>query len=382
MYILLISSWFPSEQDPSFGSFVFEQAAILQSHGYRVEVLQPVLSGTAKETWAQKPLKSVTKNYMGTVVHHVPVNVRIPKIKGLYYRLLVSRSIRFLERHFTQNGKPDILHSHAAFLGGVVGRGIADRFRIPLVHTEHSSGFIFNPQQYDATDRRELQKLTRRARYLFVSHAAKILSEKSLGISFNNAEVLPNLVHRDFFSLSGTDKKEYDALCIGNFTAIKNQSFLLDVWKLVLEKQPSARLALAGSDFDCPGFLEKKKALGLDEQVLILPRLNRREVKEKIGQSRMVLSSSKVETFGLTLAESLARGVPVVATDSGGPRDIVSPGDGFLIAQNDAATFAQAILKIMSGEHDSPEQISERCRARLGEEIICTRLESIYRSLV
>jgi glycosyltransferase involved in cell wall biosynthesis len=60
-----------------------------------------------------------------------------------------------------------------------------------------------------------------------------------------------------------------------------------------------------------------------------------------------VLPSSEPEPYGLVLVEALMSGAPVVATDAGGPREIVAaaaPGSGRLVPVGDAGAMAAAIL--------------------------------------
>ncbi len=58
------------------------------------------------------------------------------------------------------------------------------------------------------------------------------------------------------------------------------------------------------------------------------------------------------EPFGLTLLEASAAGLPIVATDSGGPNDIVETcGNGLLVDPRDPAAIGEAILRILSDRH-------------------------------
>jgi glycosyltransferase involved in cell wall biosynthesis len=60
-----------------------------------------------------------------------------------------------------------------------------------------------------------------------------------------------------------------------------------------------------------------------------------------------VLASTEPEPYGLVLVEALMSGAPVVATDAGGPREIVAeatPGSGRLVPVHDAGAMAAAIL--------------------------------------
>jgi phosphatidylinositol alpha-mannosyltransferase len=64
----------------------------------------------------------------------------------------------------------------------------------------------------------------------------------------------------------------------------------------------------------------------------------------------LVLASIEPESYGLVLVEALAAGARVVATDLGGPREIVSrvtAGTGRLVAPGDAAALAAAVIDLL-----------------------------------
>ena len=65
------------------------------------------------------------------------------------------------------------------------------------------------------------------------------------------------------------------------------------------------------------------------------------------------------EPFGLTLIEAAASGLPLVATEDGGPRDIIANCDnGLLIDPLDKADMARALLEIVTDE-DNWQRLAE-----------------------
>jgi glycosyltransferase involved in cell wall biosynthesis len=95
----------------------------------------------------------------------------------------------------------------------------------------------------------------------------------------------------------------------------------------------------------------------------------------------MVLSTSKVETFGLTIAEAQAMGKPVVVTDSGGVRDIVTQETG-IVTELSATAFAKGLIQlIQTFQTYDPETIRLSAKNRFAAEVIMNQLNEIYRRL-
>ena len=61
----------------------------------------------------------------------------------------------------------------------------------------------------------------------------------------------------------------------------------------------------------------------------------------------LVLPSRQPEPFGMVLLEAMATGKPVIATDHGGPREIVVPGEtGILVPPGEPTALAGAIMEL------------------------------------
>jgi phosphatidyl-myo-inositol alpha-mannosyltransferase len=87
------------------------------------------------------------------------------------------------------------------------------------------------------------------------------------------------------------------------------------------------------------------------------------------------------ESFGLVLVEALAAGVPVVATDIPGYREVIRDGvDGLLVPPSDAAALASAIRRVLV-EPDLASALAHTGRARAREfswDVVVPRIEAIY----
>jgi glycosyltransferase involved in cell wall biosynthesis len=121
-------------------------------------------------------------------------------------------------------------------------------------------------------------------------------------------------------------------------------------------------------------------ALNLQTQVKFLGMMTRDELRDLITQSHALVSSSTVETFGVTVAEAMACGRPVVSTRSGGPEDFVTERSGILLPPRDLDALAAALEKMVADYPQfDPPAVREDCVSRFSEDVYVARLEDVYR---
>lgn len=381
LHILLVSSWFPSDKHETEGSFVWEQALALQKRGHKVHVLKPNFSGTAKEFWTGKSYfnPGIRKYRFGNIpVTEIVQAVPFPKIGQYNYAFLYRKAEAILGAYIRRFGKPDLIHSHAAFVGGVCAAHLSLSFSIPLVHTEHTSGLIFNPSQYSPFEKEQYRFLVKHAaKVLFVSHFAKKESQHKMQVEISQAGVLPNLVDALFFNIPMKQDGKY-YVCFGNYIPRKNQDFLWEVWKIWHKKHKDARLIFIGDGFENAPWYKEAEYHNIDFKA----KQSRVSTSAYIADSKALLSVSKVETFGLTLAEAMACGKPVIALDSGGPADFVKDPYGLLLQNRDITTFIEALEKIESKQYQAAEEIRAYALQHFSEDVICRELETIYKALL
>ena len=161
---------------------------------------------------------------------------------------------------------------------------------------------------------------------------------------------------------------------MGAFTAEKGQDVAIAAAKLL----PRTKFILAGegprlADLRCgapsnvsfPGFLEDRAAFFASLDLFVMP--------------------SRSEAWGLAALEAMAHGVPVIASNIGGLREIVEPGrGGWLFPTGDAAALARAIEEA-AADPESLRQAAVAARERAAHfsvEKMAEQTERFYRSLL
>ena len=153
---------------------------------------------------------------------------------------------------------------------------------------------------------------------------------------------------------------------------------LLQAFAKAFGGQEKVRLIIGGDGPERPRLQELAGELGLQEQVSFPGLMGREQVRDLFQQAHVVVSSSSTETFGVTLIEAMACGIPVVATLSGGPESFVNDRNGAVV-EGGVQELADALIRVRL-DYDSFRQdlIRDECVKRFGEKAIVSKLESIY----
>jgi len=376
--ILVVASWYPSPSAPNEGSYVQEQARMLLKAGHHVTVLHPYMLGNFS-TEAFK--KSHISNVVSEGINEIRVGVApvLPGFRVLSYKGGYRVVLKTLIAKGVSVASFDLIHSHSALLGGFIAQHLAKRFDIPLVHTEHASSYIFNPDQFTSAELKAVNTVFSQAdALLFVSAFAQHkISTLFHGISAKLIKVIPNPVAPIYYQqpLSPTTIPT-KFLMVGDNIPVKNHALLLRVWALFQQEHKDVHLTLVGKGLTIDHLVQEFPGLDL-ARITIIEQLTRAEMVEVMRGMHVVLSTSNVETFGLSIAEAQALGKPVVVTDSGGILDVVEQDTGTITEMSETA-YLDGLRNTMKHYAESnPAQIRFKAE-RFNQANILKQWEEVY----
>ncbi len=167
---------------------------------------------------------------------------------------------------------------------------------------------------------------------------------------------------------------------VSNFRPVKRVRDVIRVFAQVQAAIPSV-LIMVGDGPDRVDAEEEARSLGVASSVWFLGKLD--AVAPLLAGADLFLLTSQNESFGLSALEALACGAPVVATDSGGIREVVRDGEtGVLCAVGDVDGMARAALTILGDERRWSAMstlAASDARARFSLDQIVAQYESLYR---
>ena len=152
----------------------------------------------------------------------------------------------------------------------------------------------------------------------------------------------------------------------------KAQDMLLKSAAIVLEKAPDTVFVLAGDGPEQERLEELADQLGVTANVRFLGRVE--NVPELLAALNVSVLSSVHEAFPLSLLESMAASLPLVATDVGSVCEIVEDGvNGFLVPSGDHEKFAEAILRVVT-DPDLARRLGASGRKKLESQFTLGRM--------
>ncbi len=176
---------------------------------------------------------------------------------------------------------------------------------------------------------------------------------------------------------------------VGRLDPKKGQLEAITALAAIRRRYNDARLVLVGSETVGESGEERRlrqrsAELGVSDAVLFLGA--RQDVPGLLPGFDLLLVPSHSETFGRVVLEGMAAGVPVVATDAGGPPEILDRGRaGVLVPPRDPEALASAVIALLDdNEHRSSLSAAAlaRVQAEYALERVLDRTVELYRELV
>ena len=134
---------------------------------------------------------------------------------------------------------------------------------------------------------------------------------------------------------------------VGRMVTEKGQIYLLDAMRYLKDIFPKMICLLVGSGPLLPYLKKKAKELGLNKRCIFIKPF--RDIELFYPLLDIFVLPSIREPFGLVLLEAMASGIPVIATSSGGPLDIIRNGqNGLLATSEDSKSLADKISELLS----------------------------------
>lgn len=185
---------------------------------------------------------------------------------------------------------------------------------------------------------------------------------------------------------------------MGDLALHKNTDTLVDAWGLVRSKNSRADLRIIGS---VGGPQALSDPFAKQEGVAFVGNVSEEVKARMLSQSRVFISTSSIEAFGISILEALVAGVPVVAMRAAAIPEMISDGgNGFLLNpvvshrdiagtqvgqwRPDANELAERILRILTDDtlHETMQRNALKSALRFDTSTILAKHLSVFEALL
>jgi glycosyltransferase involved in cell wall biosynthesis len=366
--VLVLSDWYPEGPwDPS-GSFVRNQAlAVSRRHDVAVVHLAPPRRGAGRPRLDEEP---------DGPLH----TLRLRRGPGLPLTLGNLSGAALALRRLRRDGfRPDVLHAHEVG-AGLAGVSVGRALRVPVVISEHFSGFALGEVRGVAA---------RMARVAFagadvVCPVSASLRERLEADGWpGRFRVVPNVVDTERFTPSATPPDEPARIVVAaSLVPVKGVEDLVEAAGLLVRGRDDFQIDLVG-DGRLRERLERRiDELGLRGRILLHGTLSAEAVAALMRPAAFAVVPSAWETFSVVMGEAMACGLPVVATAVGGMTERVHKGNGMLVPARDPARLAEAMAEMLD-RHLSYDRaaIAAEVRERYSPAAVAAEWDDVYEAV-
>lgn len=303
-----------------------------------------------------------------------------PSKRGsLLFKHYTRQILKSFQVYLNDQGLPDLIHVHS-YSAGLAAIKIKKKYGIPYILTEHSTSFI--DEWVAKSHIKFIKKIFESAERIFavslaLSNAMQIYSTKKI-------EVMPNFIDEELFcrpSVQPVFEEGPQLITVSTFTERKQIPLLIKAMPLILKSYPNVKLNIVGYGPEEYNLKALVHELNLFSNIIFKGPATQSEVAALMKENHLFVCASHTETFGVVYVEALACGLPVVAIDSGGVRDIVQDGVNGFIVKQERKLYVKIIEALDNYENYDQEEIVRTCVENFGTVNNVERHKELYTSI-
>ena len=232
----------------------------------------------------------------------------------------------------------DVIHAHY-WLSGLVAKEISNQLNIPLIFTSHSLGVFLDGYNKERVD---CEKIVMTSADLVTasSEFENMLICETYNVDENKIKKIIPGVDREIFSPDLSIKRENIFLSIGRIQEQKGQLQTLEFLNNFKKIENDFRCIFIGGPSGKYGdeyLLELKqtvKDFNLETHVEFLDNLEQTKIIELLNKAKLLIHTSRFETFGLVAIEANTMGVPVLTINNGSLMEIIENNKNGYLSEN------------------------------------------------
>ena len=259
----------------------------------------------------------------------------------------------------------DVIHAHY-WLSGLIAKEISNEFEIPFVFTSHSLGVFLDGYNKERVD---CEKIVMTSSNIITasSEFENMLIADTYKVDENKIKKIIPGVDREIFSPDLSIKRENIFLSIGRIQEQKGQLQTLEFLNNFKKIENDFRCIFIGGPSGKYGdeyLLELEqtvKDFNLETHVEFLDNLEQTKIIELLNKAKLLIHTSRFETFGLVAIEANTMGVPVLTINNGSLMEIIENNKNGYLSENLIDIEVNNFVKNLLIEKNKFEEISLSC---------------------
>ncbi|MDO5079966.1 glycosyltransferase [Buchananella hordeovulneris] len=360
MRIICVTTWFPTETKPGLGAFTVRDLQAIAAQGHEVRVVHLVSPGVDDG--------SRELHHAGFPVRRIPMQPTNP--------LSILRAGRQLRRYLRG---ADVVHTMAI---SSLLPFVFTRPRLPWVHTEHWSGLTTPgtlPKWWQALlpAVRQVLRLPQVVTAVCEFLAAPIREIRGA----RSTAVVPCIVE-PLAQVAPTPPPDgvLDLVSVGGLIERKDPLLAVATCAELNRRGLPTRLTWVGDGPLRQATAELAAALGVE--VRLLGSVDLAGVHAALAQADLFFGPTRADNFFVSAAEALVAGRMVVVGATGGQGEYIDPDFGILVAEQDAAAYADALQTMAARlEHTDAAAVAASIGQRFSAATVGAAYSRLYSDL-
>lgn len=375
MNITIAAAGLPSTEYPLNGIFEFEQAKALLSAGHHVTYLS--------FDFRPYSYKRRLGFYRGEKDGIKTYTISVPT--GIYRRFMPALQLtaRYVFAKIEkEQGPQDILNAHFYSIGAICST-IPLHYKARLVVTEHSSKLNKDISLISPLDIKVARSAYKNADVVIAvsNHLAQNL-ERNFGVL---PHIVGDMVDTDTFcNVKQTAHSGFNILSVSRLVGGKGFEKLIPSIGIAIRENPSSNISLTiiGDGIKRSEIETLIVKHGIQKHVKLLGEQNHTGIVKQMEVTDLFVLLSESETFGVSYAEAICAGIPVIATRCGGPETFINNNNGILVSKENCVTeTSNAITSILNGEIKFNTKVVKETSAAFYPQTIAQKILDIFSQL-
>jgi glycosyltransferase involved in cell wall biosynthesis len=260
--------------------------------------------------------------------------------------------VRRVAREVAARFQPDLVHGHYVTSYGLWATACG--LRVPKVLTAWGSDILVTPRQ---------SRLMRMV-VAWSMHHADLVTADSMDMIDEIARYHPAGPCHQILWGADTDKfvpatpaEGFEVVSLRTWEPNYNIDVIIDAFARVVAERPDTQMTLhlLGGGLQQAELEQKVKHLGVQDHVQFHGRVGDAEMVAAIQRSRVSVSVPTSDATSVSVLESMACGLPIIASDLPANRQWIDAQGGWIVTVRDVDALTQALLQA----HDHPEQAAQ-----------------------